>query len=160
MKDKILGMKYKHKELLAAIAKVESDFRPWAGRYETNYGWITSDTKRLAKENGITERTEIIWQKTSWGLCQIMGGTARDLGFEGLLSELLDPDLNLKYAMKLIDQLFARGYKEDQVISAYNAGAAKYNETGKFVNQKYVDKVKKAKSSLKKKVKKDEDKPE
>jgi soluble lytic murein transglycosylase-like protein len=83
---------------------------------------------------------------TSYGLMQIMGEVARELGFKGEFKELFDPTLNLSYALKHLKR-FINKYKTqglDYAIASYNAGSPRFTEAGKgvkFVNQEYVDKI-------------------
>lgn len=128
-------------ELLDAIVVVESDYDQWAVRYEPTYRFIDGAGKWAAR-NGITTDTEMTCQRMSWGLAQIMGGTARGLGYSGPLTRLLDPEINLDYAARLLKQIATRYPKNiDEQVAAYNAGSARRNETGQFVNQGYVDLV-------------------
>ena len=129
--------------LLDAIIVVESAYNPWAVRYEPNYNHVAiPDT--FAKNNRISVQTERQCQKMSWGLAQLMGGTARFLSYGGPLTQLLDPETNIicsaKYILKLMVEF---PYLDDQ-IAAYNAGSPKKKSTGsgtEYVNQDYVSKV-------------------
>ena len=93
----------------------------------------------------------------SWGPMQIMGATARWLGFKGtFLSELIEPEVGIEYGCKYLANLkrrFSGNSKNncnqvddiaifcDKKISAYNAGSPRKKADGTYVNQKYVDKV-------------------
>lgn len=59
----------------------------------------------------------------SYGLMQLLGRTARNLGFTGDASQLFEPDLNIQYGTKLLAQL-QRSYGDDfrRIYSAYNSG--------------------------------------
>jgi hypothetical protein len=94
-----------------------------------------------------TLNTEILMQKTSWGLMQIMGATARSVGFDGWLPELTDAKTNVRTGTAYLALMMGRHYKRHGlpgVIAAYNAGSPRTRPDGKFVNQSYVDKVLKA----------------
>lgn len=96
----------------------------------------------MAELNRITIDTERISQMISWGLMQIMGSVARESGFhDGVLCKLIWPNANLDIGCKLIRRIFDRYADIDKVVAAYNAGSARYDENGAFVNQDYVDKV-------------------
>ena len=125
--------------LLAAIISVESSGDPLASRYEKSYNYLV-DTKLHARKNNITHETEEILQKTSHGLVQIMGGTARFLGFQGSLVKLYRPNININYGAMYISKLKEKYDKLEDVIAAYNAGSAKMIN-GEYANQNYVDKV-------------------
>ncbi len=118
---------------------VESGGNASATRYETGYRYLLSPAT-WANQQGITQMTETIHQKTSWGLCQIMGANLRDMGFAGPLPESMDPPLNLDYGARFLRKLSDRGYNEEQVISAYNQGSPR-KRNGMYANQRYVDKV-------------------
>lgn len=85
----------------------------------------------------------------SWGITQILLSTAKGLDPNATVEKLLDPVYNIDLAAKLISQNMAR-YPSDlkSAIAAYNAGTARKNDQGVYVNskgvpnvQKYVDKV-------------------
>ena len=127
-------------DLLRAVVHVESGGNPWAMRYEDHWRWFTDLDKYSGSYQSLD--TEKQAQKTSWGLMQIMGGTARGMGFDGrFLSELLDPETNLTWGcMYLRNQYLRYGCWED-AVAAYNAGSVRKRENGTYYNQGYVDKV-------------------
>ena len=128
-------------ELVAAIVAVESGGKSCATRYEPHYRY-TLDEKIFAKKNYITGDTEIIHQKTSWGLMQVMGAVAREHGYLGPLNSLCTPQLGLQYGIQHIAK-FIDKYEGDlqAAISAYNQGGDYRLESGAFKNQVYVDKI-------------------
>jgi hypothetical protein len=127
--------------LVAAIIETESSWVPWVVRYEPQFLY-TVEVDRWAKAHRQSKATEQMLQRTSFGLMQLMGGTARGLGFEGNLTTLLVPELNVEWGCKLMAQLKQRYRDRDDQIAAYNAGAAKRDAlTGEYRNQGYVDKV-------------------
>lgn len=134
-------------KLLDAIIIVESAYNPWAVRFEQDFPHIAVPTV-FAKNNRTTIATERMLQKFSWGLCQVMGGTARYLSYGGPLTQLVDPEINLTVACKFLANL-ANEYPVDvqDQIAAYNAGSARRvsGSAGmRYVNQDYVNKVVKA----------------
>jgi len=131
-------------QLINAIIQVESSGNQFAIRYEKDYRWLFNPENYV--KGTITLDTEKTAQKTSWGLMQLMGATARELGFDKtFLSELLDVDTNLNYSCKFLKQLKDRYGDMEKAIAAYNAGSPrKCEETNDWVNQGYVDKVLKA----------------
>lgn len=82
-------------------------------------------------------------QQASWGLLQIMGALARELGFiRPYLTELCDPVQNLEIGcMHLSNLLSWSDGNTDKALSAYNGGK-KGNSTPPFRNQSYASKVK------------------
>ncbi len=81
-------------------------------------------------------------RSTSFGWCQIMGQTARELGYDKpYLTELCSQEDNILYCIKYVHKLYFRYTILEDVIAAYNAGKARKNFEGVYVNQEYVDKV-------------------
>ena len=61
--------------------------------------------------------------KGNYGLMQIRHGTARAMGFEGSAASLLDPDINLTYAMKYLAGAYrAAGGNHDRAVRLYARG--------------------------------------
>ena len=133
-------------QIIDAIIITESSYNPYAIRYESEFKY-TSKSLAFAKLNHITNATEIIGEKISWGLGQIMGGTARELGFDGPLPLLCEPELNIELMIKLIQQLEGKYSKLTDVIASYNAGAPRKTISDSYRNQIYVDKVTRAMSA-------------
>jgi soluble lytic murein transglycosylase-like protein len=125
--------------LLIALMGVESGGRAWVSRFEPHIKKYYSPNK-FAQYNNQTLSTEKIQQASSFGYMQILGRTARLLGFQEPLGNLFNPDVNIEYACKLIKDIRLRYRHEEDIIAAYNAGAARI-DNGRYVNQEYVDKV-------------------
>jgi len=125
--------------LLAAICWQESRGFVYAVRYEPSYRWVYQ-VEKFAKMQKITEETEKNLQMQSYGLAQIMGGTARWLDFTGPLPALYKPENNLYWASKYIKYLMSKYSKDADIIAAYNAGSVVKTNRG-YKNQTYVDKV-------------------
>ena len=129
-------------ELIAAFIEVESGGSSYRGRYEPKYSYL-SDVNAHAKRCMITPETETIFQKTSWGLMQVMGAVARERGFIDDLPKLTDPYFGIFYGCAHLAWLIkSYGYSGDNLISAYNAGSPRKGPL-KYSNQDYVDKVNK-----------------
>jgi len=136
-------------ELAAAVVRVESGGNPLAFRYEPaflkRYVLPNASVKAKAPCSLETERQA---RAMSWGLMQVMGETARGLGFDGpFLSALTDPATGLDYGCRLLARLKARhlaAHGWPGVAAAYNAGSVRFAPNGSFVNQAYVDAVGKA----------------
>lgn len=125
--------------LAIAIAEVESAGDPLAVRYEP--GWkYHYNVENFAKMCRISEATEHVLQACSFGLMQVMGTVARELGHEESLLKLTDARLGAKYGCIKLAKLFKLLKSVDDVISAYNAGSP-IKRDGKYINQSYVDKV-------------------
>lgn len=135
--------------LVAAIVQAESGGITFRTRYEPNYNYLSAP-ERWAGRLGITKETEIICQKTSYGLMQLMGATARDEGYEDYLVEMVEPAIGIYWGTKFLAGKLKK-YKghTKRAIAAYNAGSARYEKDSVlFVNQAYVDKVSKFLSEL------------
>lgn len=127
-------------KLVAAIVQAESSGDSSAVRHEPNYKWHFSP--RIFAENfGITVETETQLQSMSWGLMQVMGGTARELGHKGPLTDLTNPDIGLKYGCLYVKKMAQKYSSKDDIIAAYNAGSVVKTKGGMYMNQLYVDKV-------------------
>lgn len=127
-------------ELIAAIVSAESGGDTLANRYEAHYRY-TLDEARFARKNRISLDTEIINQKTSWGLMQVMGGVAREHGYFGPLVKLTNPKLGLRFGIMHFTKFIDKYDDIPSAISAYNQGGAYKKRNGKFKNQAYVDRI-------------------
>jgi hypothetical protein len=120
-----------------AFCVVESSLNEWAYRYEPQYKWLVGDVHSISP-------TERIGQMISWGLMQVMGGVAREHGFNGIFTELCDPTIGLRYGMLHLSKHYAKHKNWPDAIASYNAGSPRKNEAGQYHNQTYVDKILKA----------------
>lgn len=130
--------------LIRAICNTESAFITWRTRFEPEgyaRGSYFVSYRDWASKLGLSEPTEGTQQYTSWGLMQIMGFSARELGFDGYLTQLCDPILGLAYGCLKLKRLFVRYGVEEDVIAAYNQGDNRKTPGGMFQNQTYVDAV-------------------
>lgn len=144
--------------LLGAFVWQETRGRPFATRYEPASGHYVTDAARWAQLTGMSMVTETIGQMTSWGLIQVMGFKARELGFKGMLPELCQPDLGLELGCCLLKHLAvlygqpsgeALQTFEEPVAASYNAGSARRDAEGNWVNVSYVTGVRTAFLALK-----------
>lgn len=126
--------------VVQAIVNVESAGNQWAARIEP--GWRHFFLVRdYADKLGITYATEETCQRMSWGLMQVMGAVAREYGFKGHLTELVQPELNLEIGCKHLKKFFVKYGLIEDAVSSYNQGGAYKTEGGNYKNYKYVDKV-------------------
>ncbi len=127
-------------KLLDAIICQESGYRQWAVRFEPTI--IKYELpKTHAKYNIISVETEQVAQATSYGLMQLLGRTARGMGFDGLLPSLFDIESNLDWGCQYLESQQRRYIDLKDVISSYNAGSAIKINGGMYKNQKYVNGV-------------------
>lgn len=127
--------------LVASIITVESAGNPYAIRYEPHYKWVLQPVTAYAEKAGVSYETELISQKTSWGIMQVMGAVCRENGYLGPLPKLTDPEEGMTQGCTVLKKLFERYDTTQDVVSAYNAGSVRRTEGGFYGNQRYVDKV-------------------
>lgn len=129
-------------ELIKAIALKESGWITWRTRFEPRWSYFYKP-ELFASTLGITVETEKINQATSFGLMQIMCGSARELGFDGHATQLCDPEIGLFYGTKKLNELMKKYSHMTDVIAAYNQGDnRRLGEPGfPYANQAYVDSV-------------------
>jgi soluble lytic murein transglycosylase-like protein len=126
--------------LLMAIILVESGGNKFATRYQHGYQYLYK-VLAFSKLLNLNYTTEKSFQSTSHGYVQIMGATARFLGFTGYPTQLYDADINIRYGAKLLGQLRRRYGNDLDAISAYNQGQPFKTKKGFYKNQEYVNKV-------------------
>lgn len=127
-------------KIISAIITVESSWRPKVARYEKNYIY-TFKADDYAEKHGITLQTEIGFQKHSWGLMQLMGGTARQIGYTDWVPDLCKPEYGIYWGCMYFKKNCMEYVKVSDQIAAYNAGSVRRKEDGSYKNQEYVDKV-------------------
>jgi soluble lytic murein transglycosylase-like protein len=79
----------------------------------------------------------------AYGQYGLLSSTAKDMGWEGIdEKELLNPDINAKYATKFLCIKIA-SYNGDIIksLAAYNAGQYRIDKCGKIKNQNYINNV-------------------
>ncbi len=118
------------------VCMTESGMDPLAARHEINYRWLYHPS--MVKPDGCSMTTEIVLQKTSMGLMQVMGAVYRELGFKGWLSEVFrDPGAQLEYGCRHLRAKFRRfGFFEG--LLAYNSGTPRVKADGEYVNFQYA----------------------
>lgn len=124
-------------DLVEAHVMTESSGNPQAVRFEPAF------YDRYVRPQGLTDINEARGRATSFGLLQIMGQVARELGYKWPFSMLLQPETGLEWGCKKLAQCYKRYGKTDinAGIAAYNCGTPKMKQDGKFQNQEYVDRV-------------------
>jgi len=126
--------------LLNAIVATESGFNSNAIRFEEHYKYLYS-VEECAEIVGCTKDTMIMMQRTSWGLCQLMGAVYYEMQGKTWATELMQPDVNLKFTCEYVNRLIDRWHLKspELIYAAYNAGSVRRREWGELVNQKNVD---------------------
>ena len=124
--------------LIAAVILVESGGVCNAYRPEPGYQWLWDNHLggpfRGAEQDlraphalvgQMTNTAELWGQRMSWSSMQIMGATARELGFQGWFTELCGP-LGVEYGTRYLERLAGRHFRAygwEGVIAAYNSGS-------------------------------------
>ena len=126
--------------LIGAIVMTESGGNTWAVRYESKFKYIVTPDI-FAKQVNCSLATETMFQASSFGLMQIMGGTARSNGYKDHLVKLCDPDVGLIWGCLFLNKLIKKYDLLTDAIAAYNAGSPRRDSEGNYVNMVYVSKV-------------------
>jgi soluble lytic murein transglycosylase-like protein len=131
--------------LVKAIIEVESGWDETSFKFEKSlyekYIQKPDSFKVVAPE---TIDTTLVLLSSSMGLMQILGSTARSIGFNQRLSDLFKPEINIDVGCRYLSMLWKNYYSKygiKGVISAYNGGKPLVNDDWTFVNQPYIDKV-------------------
>lgn len=108
--------------LVCAVVEQESSWQAWAMRYEAAF--FAKYVAGLYTNNKITA-SEAYARGFSWGLMQVMGQVAREMGFDGtFLSALCDPENNLAIGCKLLrKKLDSMAGDVTRGLLAWNGGA-------------------------------------
>ena len=126
--------------LACAIAETESYFNELAVRFEANWKYLKA-VESFARYAQISQDSERILQMCSWGMMQVMGSVARELGHRANLLELTKPEVGVRFGVLKLKDLMTKYQKIEDVVASYNAGSPRLLDTGKYVNQTYVNKV-------------------
>lgn len=146
--------------IIGGLVQVESGGNPWAWNPEPRYRYFwdvkTDKPFRAITSAELTSQfpppdfhsvvgdpdNEWWAQQASWGLMQVMGAVARELGFTSpYLTELCDPTRNLVVGCKKLKHLMDWAHGESaKALAAYNGGEGN-NQTAPYHNQAYADKV-------------------
>ncbi|RMD45739.1 MAG: lytic transglycosylase domain-containing protein [Aquificota bacterium] len=130
--------------VILGIINTESSFNPLACRFEPEWKYLKTPSY-FAKKLGITADTEIVFQKISWGLMQVMGSVYRELGYTGHLNALsTDIERQIRYGINHFFRFYS--YYKDlyKAILGYNRGYAVKEEDVKLAlldEHSYLSKV-------------------
>jgi soluble lytic murein transglycosylase-like protein len=131
--------------LVKAIIEVESGWDETSFRFEKSlYDKYIQKSDSFKVVPPETIDTTLVLLSSSMGLMQMLGSTARSIGFNQRLSALFNPEVNIDVGCRYLAMLwknYSNKYGVKGVISAYNAGKPLLNNDGTFVNADYVNKV-------------------
>lgn len=107
--------------LVCALVEQESAWNPWAMRYEPLF--FAKYVAPLYTNNKVSA-TEAYARGFSWGLMQVMGQTAREMGVNSLhLSSLCDPATSLAIGCRILKKkLDAAAGEIKKALLAWNGG--------------------------------------
>lgn len=116
--------------LVCAVCEQESSWDTWAIRYEPAF--FVRYISKMLDEHKIST-TEAYARATSWGLMQVMGQTAREIGSNArFLSALCEPYSGINNGCKVLKAKLAKANGDvRQALLYYNGGG----------NKKYPDEV-------------------
>lgn len=134
-------------ELLRAVCQTESGMNPYVVRHEPTWNYFQGyeDKAKLICNTVSKERalaTMKVLYSTSFGLCQIMGAVYYDMGGKEFATELIDPEVNLIYATKILKKIMEKYDLPHEIYAVYNAGALRYKKNGELINQENVNRFK------------------
>ena len=153
--------------IIAAVIQHESSFNPYAWNPEPHYRYFwnvktNAPFRAISKAESdspfppkdfptVAGDPDQEWwaQQASWGLMQVMGALARELGWMGrFLPEITNPEIALDLGCKQLNRLqtWAKGDVE-QMLAAYNGGKVG-NVVRPFKNQMYATTVLSIKDTL------------
>lgn len=97
--------------------EVRALINKWADHYQVPRRLVHAQVKRESTHNPAARNGPY------WGLMQILPQTARTMGFSGRNEELLNPDVNLKYAVKYLRGAYlVAGGDEKEAMGWYARG--------------------------------------
>ncbi len=123
-----------------AIAMVETNLEPQFAYYDSKY-YDFCEPEFYSKIFRIDLCTEINFQKTSWGIMGINGAVARRAGFGSFLPTLINEETNLEWSVRHLSALCAKYPGLSDRIAAYDSGSPFRIPNGDYINQLYVDTV-------------------
>jgi hypothetical protein len=103
--------------LVCAVCQHESTWDPWAAEHEPEFEiWLRKRLPDLSPK-------AYALRSTSFGLMQVMGQVALELGFPGrYLTSLCDPRLGLEYGCRKLANCIGSHTTVNAALLAYNGG--------------------------------------
>jgi soluble lytic murein transglycosylase-like protein len=103
--------------LVCAVCEQESAWNPFATRWEPAF------FQKYVVPQGLEDGTEAYTRAMSFGLMQVMGETARELGFQGkFLAQLCDPDIAIDLGCRKLQKCFSIHGDTETALLCYNGG--------------------------------------
>jgi len=126
--------------VIDAVIEQESSGDPQACRYEPAYferyiRGVAPSSLRGFWPLRASEDTERIGRATSWGLMQIMGQTARELGYElSFFTGLCVPTIGVEFGARCLGEKLRLYGNIADALSAYNAGSPRQSNRVTYVD--------------------------
>jgi hypothetical protein len=131
--------------LVKAIVDVESSWVETAFKFEKSLyekHMQKPDSFKVVPPENLD--TTLVLLSSSIGLMQILGSTARSIGFNQRLCSLFTPEINIDIGCRYLAMLWKNYYNKHGikgVISAYHDCKPLIRDDWTFVNQDYIDKI-------------------
>jgi soluble lytic murein transglycosylase-like protein len=114
--------------LVCAICEQETHWNPWLTRYESVYHnsqVVLGEAAKFAPRAPYTVSiaTETICRCLSWGLMQVMGQTAREIGYRAPLAQLCDPAAGLEWGCQKLGRCLVMKHGDVRAAVALYNGA-------------------------------------
>lgn len=107
--------------LVCAVVEQESSWDPWAIRYEPDF--YTRYILPLQEKGIVRTDTEARARAFSWGLMQLMGEVARELGYSGNMAALCAPSTGLHWGCTHLAKKFTEaGGDQTKALQLWNGG--------------------------------------
>lgn len=129
--------------IVYGVCMTESNMNPHAARYEPDYKWLFMPEK--VRPGVCSFDTEVMFQKTSIGIMQVMGAVYREYGYRGWLPALFsDVEKQIEFGIRHLSQKFKKYGSINSIaapVAAYNSGHPVFGPDGTLKNEGYVAKV-------------------
>jgi soluble lytic murein transglycosylase-like protein len=104
--------------IVCAVCEQESAWNPWAARFEPAF-----EARYVRPAVPTAPSTEELTKAMSFGLMQVMGEVARELGFGGVsLLQLCDPNIGVDIGCRKLKKCFAEYTEPEVALLRYNGG--------------------------------------
>lgn len=107
--------------LVCALIHHESAWNTYAMRCEPLF--FTRYIQPMLDKHTVRTMTEANSRATSWGLMQVMGEVAREMGFSGqFLAELCDPQIGIDFGCRKLQKCINSTSDVRAALLSYNGG--------------------------------------
>lgn len=108
-------------KIFCGLVERETQWNAWKIRYEP--GFYEEYVQKMVNAGAIHDETEAHGRAISWGLGQVMGETAREMGFTGDFAQLCEPETGLEYTARILRHDIDRASANvTAALQRYNGG--------------------------------------